>query len=208
LNDAGGTSDCLFCNVLRQPSDMLPWHDRLLARVPDVGAVIAGLGAFVPGYVLVFPEQHVESSLRMSTTAHQAFADLIWTTAGQVEMIFGSPTVFEHGTCPNGLLRRSACLDHAHIHIIPGCYNLERRVRSSAESSSQAAARITRRRDSGYLFLQEPDADPLYSDDPGVSQFFRRHIAGELGEPDDWDYLLFPRLNNVRETITKFPAGE
>jgi hypothetical protein len=37
-----------------------------------------------------------------------------------------------------------------------------------------------------------------------MSQFFRRQIATTLGIPDEWDYLLFPRLENVVQTIQHF----
>jgi diadenosine tetraphosphate (Ap4A) HIT family hydrolase len=207
VKETEGSSDCLFCNVLAGPAEILPWHDQPLVRVPDVGAVIAGLGAFVPGYVLVFPEQHIESRLRMSSAPHQAFLELLWTTVERVAAIFGSPTVFEHGTCKDVSVRRSACLDHAHLHIIPGCYDLAKYARRAAEMTHHQVSSFTSH-DSGYLYLQEPAAEPVYTEDPGISQFFRRQIAGEIGEADDWDYLLFPRLDNVRETIAKFRAHE
>jgi diadenosine tetraphosphate (Ap4A) HIT family hydrolase len=200
-------SDCLFCNVLRQPPSGLPWHDRPLARMPDVGAVIAGLGAFVPGYVLVFPEQHIESSLQMGARTHQAFSDLLWSTVERVAAIFGPPTVFEHGTCPGGSQRRSACIDHAHMHVIPGSYDLARKASLPRQTAYHGTMPTPRGPRAGYLFLQEPAASPLYTHDPGISQFFRRQIAGVLGEPDDWDYLLFPRWDNVRETVMRFHAG-
>lgn len=204
MNAGDSVADCLFCNVLRQSPDDLQWHDQPLARVSEVGAVIAGLGAFVPGYVLVFPEQHVESCLSMSSRAHRAFTDLLNSTAERVAEVFGSPTIFEHGTCATGAVRRSACLDHAHIHIIPGSYELGDCVSPTIGTASYSSVQIARDPDSGYLFLQEPAADPVYASDPGISQFFRRQIAGQLGEPDDWDYLLFPRWENVRETIARF----
>jgi diadenosine tetraphosphate (Ap4A) HIT family hydrolase len=204
LNTADPASDCLFCNVLRRSPDELAWHDQPLARVAEVGAVIAGLGAFVPGYVLVFPEQHVESCLSMGAQAYRAFRDLLNSTAERVATIFDSPTIFEHGSCTSSALRRSACLDHAHIHIIPGNYELADCLIAPIGLASRSSMRIARYPDSGYLFLQEPAADPIYTEDPGISQFFRRQIAGQVGEPDDWDYLLFPRWENVRETISRF----
>ena len=54
--------------------------------------------------------------------------------------------------------------------------------------------------DVGYLLLHEPPYGPQYRPDPGVSQYMRRCIAVKLGIPDEWDYLLFPRLENVTET--------
>jgi hypothetical protein len=40
--------------------------------------------------------------------------------------------------------------------------------------------------------------------DIGVSQYFRRVIAKQLGRPSEWDYAVFPRWENVRATIALF----
>lgn len=178
-----------------------------MVRVPNVGAVIAGLGAFAPGYVLVFPEQHVESRLRIAKDEYPLFADLLADTIEKVAATFGTPTIFEHGSCVSRNARRSACLDHAHIHLLPGSYELGSNAKEDAATIFRqqpiAVAAIT-----GYLFLQEPGSDPVYVSDPGISQYFRRQVAAKLDSADEWDYLLFPRLENVLETIKRFPRGE
>lgn len=192
--------DCLFCIIQSVSPETLPWHDRPLARIPGVGAVIAGLGAFVPGYVLVFPEQHVESARRIRQETSVAFRDLIQRTVKAVQSAFGPPTLFEHGSCPREGVRRSACLDHAHIHILPGSYDLKPHVTSRSGSQDRSVNERTLN-EAGYLFLHEPMMRPVYGRDPGMPQFFRRQIATALGIPDEWDYLLFPRLENVSQTI-------
>jgi len=52
-----------------------------------------------------------------------------------------------------------------------------------------------------YLLLAEPGRTVQYFADPGVSQYFRRKIAARMGSPDEWDYLLFPRMHNVEQTM-------
>jgi hypothetical protein len=53
----------------------------------------------------------------------------------------------------------------------------------------------------GYLMYREPGGPVCYSRDLGVSQYFRRHIAAMRGSPDDWDYALFPHLDNIRTMV-------
>jgi diadenosine tetraphosphate (Ap4A) HIT family hydrolase len=196
--------DCLFCQVLRVSSDELPWHDKILARAPDVGAVIAGLGAFVPGYVLVFPEEHTESTLRVSL--RERFLEFADRTVSRVTAVFGPATIFEHGSCTAPGARRSACLEHAHLHVLPGSYKL-------AGSMQQWPVKVLdnigyalkgSQLSEGYLYLREPSGAVWYAPDPRVSQYFRRKVAAYLNTPDEWDYLMFPRLDNVRETIHRF----
>jgi diadenosine tetraphosphate (Ap4A) HIT family hydrolase len=192
-------ADCLFCRATRSIPDDLQWHDRPIARVPGVGGVIPGLGAFVPGYVLVFPEQHVESTLRIRGQAGSAFGDLLSRTIRSVTEVFGPVTVFEHGSCSQRNLRRSACIDHAHTHIMPGVYGLSSFMPKPFGQPADPMEQ-TLKADVGYLLLDELPYGPQYGPDPGVSQFMRRCIAVKLGIPDEWDYLLFPRLENVTET--------
>ncbi len=205
MNGLGRLADCLFCQVLNVPPQDLRWHDRPLTRVPGIGAVIPGLGAFVPGYVLVFPEQHVASTLRVSRDTYPEFNDLLRRTASLVEASFGPVTVFEHGSCSRIDQRRSACLEHAHAHILPGVYGLSSAIVSPRYDirSCLTGALDT---DLGYLLLDEPPVGPRYGADPGVSQYLRRCIAAKLDIPDEWDYLLFPRLDNVHETVRRYRA--
>ena len=195
----GMLADCLFCQAARSIPDDLQWHDRPISRIPGVGAVIPGLGAFVPGYVLVFPEQHVQSTLHIRGAAGSAFCDLLSWTIRSVTEVFGPVTVFEHGSCSQRNRRRSACIDHAHTHVMPGVYGLSSFM---MKPFSLPADRIERTLDpdAGYLLLDEPPHGPRYGPDPGISQYMRRCIALKLGIPDEWDYLLFPRLENVTET--------
>lgn len=192
--------ECLFCQVVSlNPAD-LPWHDRPLTRVPGIGAVIPGLGAFVPGYVLVFPEQHVESVNGIAQHALTRFQALVSQTVEAVRTIFGPVTVFEHGSCPREDIRRSACLDHAHMQILPGAYALQRSVDVLTKVFPTSQNTLSQE---GYLYLEEPDSASLYVKDPGISQFFRRRVAESIGIADEWDYLMFPRWDNVRETIRR-----
>jgi diadenosine tetraphosphate (Ap4A) HIT family hydrolase len=202
MTSSANTSDCLFCQVVSVPWKRLRWFDRPLAHIPGIGGVIAGLGAFVPGYVLVFPEQHIESVLQVPRDIAVPFGNLLQGTVEAVRSTFGPPTLFEHGSCLRKDTRRSACLDHAHVHVLPGTYDLNSQLVDAIGETAHLSD-ATALECSGYLFLQEPMARPIYSPDPGVSQFFRRHIARTLGIADAWDYLLFPRMENVSETISQ-----
>jgi hypothetical protein len=204
MADPSEEEDCLFCQVLRVTSDELPWHDKILARVPDVGAVIAGLGAFVPGYVLVFPEEHTESTLRVGPL--ERFLEFVDRAVSRVTAVFGPATIFEHGSCATPGARRSACLDHAHLHVLPGSYQLAGSIQQRPTKLLNDIGYALRGSEAseGYLYLREPSGAVWYAPDPRVSQYFRRKVAEHLNAPDEWDYLMFPRLDNVRETIHRF----
>jgi diadenosine tetraphosphate (Ap4A) HIT family hydrolase len=195
-------ADCLFCKIRCRPPAALPWHDRPLMREIGVGAAVAGLGAFVPGYVLVFPDLHAASTLALPPQHAGSFRALIDIVKRTVEREYGPTTAFEHGSCALTGGRRSACLEHAHVHLMPGTYGLQQAGAQRSETFSIAGTgTVTRDIQNGYLYLHEPGRRESYSADPGVSQYFRRKIADRMGHPDEWDYLVFPHWENVRRTI-------
>jgi hypothetical protein len=79
-------------------------------------------------------------------------------------------------------------------------------VRTYGKLSELATMPQSQRLD-GYLMYREPDGVLCYSGDVGVSQYFRRYIAGALGRPDEWDYAVFPEWENVRMTQEALAEG-
>jgi len=193
-------TDCLFCKIPKRPLTALYWHDRPLMRIPGIGAAVAGLGAFVPGYVLVFPEMHVVSTLDIPERHFDIFQSFVKKVLDEVERAFGPTTVFEHSSCTLANTRRSACIDHAHIHLMPGSYSLDLAELDTMNFAQDDSPLTPEHSRTGYLLLAEPGGVTHYFRDPGVSQYFRRKIAARLGSPDEWDYLLFPHLHNVELT--------
>ena len=191
---------CLFCEIHERPVSELEWYDRPIVDVPGIGLAVAGLGAPVPGYVLVAPAIHVSSSRFLPHQLAVYFVNFIKEVQQLVESTYGPTTLFEHGSCANSETRRSACIEHCHLHIVPGKYSLEaldldvRRFRCLEDFIRDASF------DRGYLMYQEPSGAVCCSRDLGVSQYFRRQIARTLGRPEEWDYAVFPNWPNVRQT--------
>lgn len=182
---------------------LLTWFDRPLMKSPEVGIAIVGVGALVPGYVLVAPARHCRSVQALFQPSIRQFMGFFEQVRKRVENRFGPTTVFEHGSCLGTTRCRAACITHAHLHIVPGSYNLESLgldARTYATLTDTLTASEHERFD-GYLLYQEPGGNVRYAPDPGISQFFRRHIARRLGTPDEWDYALFPHFGRIRATI-------
>jgi hypothetical protein len=137
--------------------------------------------------------------------AARDFAAFVSVVVERVKSTYGPVTIFEHGSCRSEERRRSACLTHSHIHIIPGKYSFDTLglpAKMYGQLSDIWKEPASKRAD-GYLMYREPGGPIFYAPDVGVSQYFRRHIARVLGCPDEWDYAVFPRWRNVRDTQTE-----
>jgi diadenosine tetraphosphate (Ap4A) HIT family hydrolase len=194
--------DCFLCAAHGGGPGALAWYDRPLAHEPGTGIAVGAIGAFVPGYVLVSPAVHTRSVQDLPPGAHAAFLAFTRKVLARVEGRYGPATVFEHGACRAAGGRRSACVDHSHLHIVPGSYGLSRAVGGTRTFNSLAdlLAAPREQRYDGYLMYREPGGPVNYAPDPGVSQFFRRHISAVLGDPGGWDYAMFPHWHNVIAT--------
>src|SRR5690349_20713789 len=88
-----GDTDCLFCSVINEPIEGLPWYDQPLFRADGIGLAIPAVGAFVPGYVLVTPLDHVSSLQGLSRRRAPAFAEFLADVVARVEREFGACTL-------------------------------------------------------------------------------------------------------------------
>jgi hypothetical protein len=191
---------CFLCAINMQERASLPWYDRPLMEAQGVGIAVAGVGAFVPGYTIVASSLHVSSVQSLPKAMQGAFDEFVSTVVDKVQAYYGEVTLFEHGSCGDTQRRRSACIEHAHIQILPGSYSLTSLGLRIATFASIAEFLRAEGIDGGYLMYREPGGPVCYAEDVGVSQFFRRHIARRLGVDEEWDYALFPRWDSVRRT--------
>jgi diadenosine tetraphosphate (Ap4A) HIT family hydrolase len=197
---------CFICAASQGDSDSVPWYDRPLIQESEVGIAFSAVGAFVPGYVIVAPETHTRSIRDLPRGARNELLRFVRSVRARIERIYEPTTIFEHGSCQRFDGRRSACIEHSHIHIVPGEYGLDQlALRFTAFESLEAMlAAAEACQGTGYLMYQEPGGSVHYAADPGISQYFRRHIAAVLGEADAWDYAAVPRWDNVRATQLRF----
>lgn len=195
------TTDCFLCEIPQSTPAKLPRYDQPLAALPGIGYAIPALGALAPGHLLVVPEQHWFSSSSISVSATE-FALFTLEVLGRVESHYGPATIFEHGACALQI-RRSACVAHAHLQILPGKYALHTVADTVPRASFRSIAEFIGSgvEQQGYLMYQEPGDSVSYIPDPAVSQLVRRHVAAQVGRPTEWDYLLFQNHDTIADTI-------
>jgi hypothetical protein len=112
--------------------------------------------------------------------------------------------LFEHGAKVSG--SAVGCgVDHAHLHLASLPANLidlvllDRTVSWAEVPAEDPWGSV--RSDCEYYFVS--DFDRAFVGYPAAvrSQYFRRVIAGSLGQADQWDYRQYPNERNAAEAV-------
>jgi diadenosine tetraphosphate (Ap4A) HIT family hydrolase len=194
-------SDCEFCS----PYGRLEWFNKPVAVDEGHSLALPSLGSFMPGYLLALPLTHVTASCRIPLNDKTRFATFVHKLVSQMADLYRTPiTIYEHGACSAGQSPQSACVNHAHVHLVPGSYDLSTEASAQVCKYASFIEFLEEERNDPYLMLQDPGGPVLSFEDQPTSQFFRRIVAQRLGIADCWDYAMFPFFENIKRTYQDF----
>lgn len=188
--------------------------DLALLIATSTACVMPSVGALTPGHVLVVPRGHHHNVASLTDGSE---ATGYWSVAARayaaLRGIYGCEVVaFEHGSL-GGRTTSGACLDHAHLHMVPlpgGMTPPElpgAAWRSIPSKSLLASSRELLVAASSYLSLWTGRNWWIRTTEGVRPQEMRRVVAAILGQPDRWDWALFPNLDIIRGTIEDFRRG-
>lgn len=204
---------CCLCSQLEgdEAGDLVHrWlrRDRYERTVADLTAswhAIPSIGSLVPGHTLLCPTQHTRSLSSTSERNRRGLNDSLAVLGAALESRFGGPVqVFEHGNAADG--GRLACsVEHTHLHLVPGVPdlwpfidgNLAWRLIPGLDAIREAVG------DREYLLFRDAGERWWVAHAPGhghPSQLMRRAVAAAIGEPDQWNWRLHPRLDQTQAT--------
>lgn len=171
--------------------------------------VVPSIGPLTAGHLLVVPRRHVFSILALPSDQRLECEGLIAVCAGRLRALYPDPVVvFEHGSAPHGSEDCGACVEHAHLHILPGPAEFVSRVRRCIEgweSGRTLNELAVGPYDRGYLLVGTVDVKPSFlihrSPRSIPSQFLRRQYAALTEAIDSWDWRLQPRPDLFLRTI-------
>jgi len=212
--------NCPFCRtqgLSALPDEGQEWRlvsSRTLERTGDM-VLCAGLGALVEPYVLVYPREHFRA---VAELPGQRCIDLVTALdcclASRL-FVSGTLAVFEHGggvDVSEGSM--SACLEHCHLHVIDGQFDLQGDLATIFPNAAPVA--LDRRgafsAELGYLFAglyrgEGQITGKIVAKPSCGSQFFRRLLAAKLNL-DQWDWRLAPNPNSAAQLVKRWPFPE
>lgn len=168
--------------------------------------VISGLGAWVPGYVLLVTHGHFDNFSFVPDETHAEFISLFRSIERLMLAEFGELTVFEHGAIGDRQ-KAGGCINHAHVHFIARnvdlCCELKQEFRPIPFPNGGPSTRHLPRLETPYLYVKQRDeeAQTFLVDRPLATQFLRQKVASKIGMGKYWDYKLYPFEENIIKTI-------
>jgi hypothetical protein len=198
-DEVGDDADCPFCpgHLTASTADA----DTLLARGPGVN-LLPTVGMMVPGYLLVTAQEHVLSMADLGAAHLAGLGPWLDTVRRLLAPHFGQYLTFEHGS--SAADRTGACIEHAHLHLIPLADRLSERLRGAA--SWEVLPGFTDLASYGgasYAYLHVAGAHLALAEPSLGSQWIRRE-AGEVLGLDDWDWSLHRDKQPLKETLYQF----
>src|SRR6185437_6435479 len=144
--------------------------------------VVPTLGHFVPGWLLIIPRLHYPCLGALDRSLATEL-NLVKAESEQLLMsMYSSVIKFEHGPCSTGVA--GACVDHAHLHLVPTSVDL--RCELSRRFVGRTINDITElansyREGRSYLFFEDAKGvKTVYDVELLPSQYMRMLLAREL----------------------------
>jgi diadenosine tetraphosphate (Ap4A) HIT family hydrolase len=195
--------DCLFCSIQETSNPPNP-EDEIIDESENFYAK-AALGHFVFGYTLIVSKEHLLSFAHLPECLFPELESFRENVLDKLHQICRHPiSIMEHGAI-NRCQRGGACIDHAHLHLMPLAADLHPILsKRFSLGELESISDLGRFKDAQipYLYYQREGLRgygvKLAQDVP--SQVLRRIACQSLGEPGLWDWRVKP----LRDVLTRF----
>jgi hypothetical protein len=203
--------ECPLCLEFAHPERTLTGsldggRGRVVASA-DGWALLPSLGAVREHHLMLMPLSHYRSiAYAWERLEHEGLLGLL--SLARKTLSQGPCLIFEHGEPESGPQRAGACIDHAHLHILPGYGRLLEKaiweLPFDAECSSFKDAMEQANLDGyqlvGAIAESSVEIHLRSTLGPTPSQFLRRLVAEAAGVGNNWDWRSNWNLPSVERT--------
>ncbi|MQY05182.1 HIT family protein [Actinomadura macrotermitis] len=201
-----------FCQELAGAGETVfqrVYDGRPSSRIISHGSTISLLADMSPltrGHLLMVSNRHYVSFGQLmidhADAAKTALADVL----PQYKASFGEPVIMEHGSTNS--MDGSACITHAHLHLLPLQLDQVHALMTLDGLSSTALGSISDLAELGhadlpYFYCSDASTHRVYGVAQPMPRQYLRSVAGRLLGLDDpeWDYAVIVRKQLLRATV-------
>ena len=196
---------------LREVADKIGLRSRYLFTTKTF-LVFPSVGALTAGHLLIIPRDHITAMAYLNNDQLFELAGVIEEVGALLYKIYKTPPIaMEHGVI-NELTSTGACVDHAHIHIMPLKFDLVGSVNKRKKKINLSELLDEKDRDGDYLIYTN-DLKEYYVSDLGVlpSQYLRKLIFDRCGLYGSWNWkednraeIILKTVNDISSQYVKF----
>lgn len=201
--------DCRYCGGFLATGSRevhKPWN-RVLFESPGF-VVIPSLGHFIQGWSLIVSKKHHHSIGSLGSNLLSEMVELQAHTESVLNRLYGSVIAFEHGSCSSA--QAGACIDHAHLHIVPSRIDVIGLLRARFKMRRIDTLRVLSDYASSstpYLFYRDMRQRMWVAEARGMqSQYMRRLLAERCGVPEKFDWAAYIGQKELHQFLVDFSA--
>ncbi|MEO1053378.1 MAG: hypothetical protein AAFX87_22280 [Bacteroidota bacterium] len=200
---------CLFCEIQNNNTYDSSYPENYIFLECDSFYAKPALGAFIDGYVLINTKEHISSFSKLNLHEFNELEWFIREVSGLLKNLYKKDVlIFEHGelsklcnvrnNCPG------KCLDHAHLHMIPGNFDVVPLLKNNfVYQELEEFNELTKTQFGNYLYVRHNEDHWVFDADNKVSsQYLRRLIANMSGLGDKWNWVSHPFRDKIREFLS------
>ena len=153
--------------------------------------VVLDTAPLVIGHTLIVTRRHIGSMASSGVSVREELLALKSRVVKAVESAFGPTTRFEHGAA--GARRAAgACVDHAHLHVVPGIYDLRPSIAkdfSSIRSFGGYREALAEFDGLPYLVVEVDNGGTVGTEAQAcTTQYLRRLVAISANANERWNW--------------------
>lgn len=160
----------------------------------------------VPGHLLAITKSHLTSFAQLGRNMLREIDESLRGLEGTLAPVFGRYFRLEHGSdniTGNGA---GACIDHAHIHLIPGDEDVGDNIqRQLPWQELERYEDLNEFKGYPYIYLGRLATHYVVPDPRLPGQWVRRQVAAVRGL-EQWDWAIVDSTAELMETAYKLPV--
>lgn len=211
LKGAPKISECNYCNYFYKGIDTI--SQKIIYESPNF-FVMATLGEFINGYLLIIPKEHVMSCAELDEKAMQDFLEVLDDILYILRITYKTKKflVWENGTGNGGIGKAKDSIVHSHVHIAPSSLTAKKiQLESGIPFLNISTDEISNYKTHSYLLVKTTNGWCI-NDDESVYipwQYVRQLIAKEynLTEEDIWNWKTNPFVEKMHETYAQIKSA-
>lgn len=143
------------------------------------------------GHVLIFSRKHETSFSVLINDVESELRQAVSIAGGLLSAAYGEFTYFEHGAM-SFTRNAGACVDHAHLHLVPGLYNLLPSISTDYPEVARYAdyeSALHAMTGNPYVLFGSQSFGTYATPAPRcTTQYLRKLISIQANVPDRWNW--------------------